>query len=114
MAWALVGIIYVMALMVYVAFACGAVLHNIMCDAKIAWETMKSKRSWKVLHLTSTCGIIYTVRDKPGAEREVQDLKGKWHKQSCAKFSLLPMYEDYHRNQYYGAKPLSANQQGKV
>ena len=53
---------------------------------------------------------VYTIRDRAGSEREIQHPRtGKWERESRVTFSQLPMYEDYHREQYRAAKPYTPN-----
>jgi hypothetical protein len=55
-------------------------------------------------------GTVYTIRDRAGCEREIQHPRtGKWERESRVTFSQLPMYENYHRDQYKAAKPYTLN-----
>lgn len=72
----------------------------------LTWLLRRTPR-WVESELISLDGKrIYTVRDRPGEERQVQDKYGRWHPVSLAKFSSIPMWEDFHRERFMTAKLL--------
>lgn len=61
----------------------------------------KKKPVYKVYQLVTPDNLVYTVRDREGHEREIfHHSTGEWKKESETTFSLLPCFEDYHREQY--------------
>jgi hypothetical protein len=65
---------------------------------------------WDESMLITEHGTVYTIRDRAGCEREIQHPRtGKWERESRVTFSQLPMYENYHRDQYKAAKPYTLN-----
>jgi len=66
---------------------------------------------WRESQLISRDGqIIYTVRDRPGQERQILlAWRREWTPVSEARFSLLPCFEDYHREKFETAIPYSQN-----
>ena len=65
---------------------------------------------WTESMLITEHGTVYTIRDRAGCEREIQHPRTcKWERESRVTFSQLPMYEDYHRDQYRTAKPYTPN-----
>lgn len=65
---------------------------------------------WDESMLITEHGTVYTIRDRAGCEREIQHPRtGKWERESRVTFSQLPMYENYHRDQYKAAKPYTPN-----
>lgn len=64
-----------------------------------------AKNRWKVFQLISPDRLIYTVREKAGAERQVLTRDGVWTQVSKVQFSTLACYEEYHRDQYLSARP---------
>lgn len=69
------------------------------------------RHKWKVLELESRDGsLIYTVRDCQCGEREIKHaMAPKWTTFTCTKFSHLPCFEDWHREQYLNAVPRKPN-----
>lgn len=75
---------------------------------------VRSPDPWTESMLITEHGTVYTIRDRAGCEREIQHPRiGKWERESRVTFSQLPMYEDYHREQYRAAKPYTPNTPGQ-
>lgn len=63
-------------------------------------------RPWRESRLISRDGtLVYVVRDRDGEERQVLQLSNKWVPISKAQFSILPCFEEYHRDLFNTAVP---------
>jgi len=56
--------------------------------------------------------MIYTVREREGDERQVLHRRRGWEPVSAARFSMLPCFEDYHREKFETAIPYTPNDSG--
>lgn len=64
----------------------------------------RRKPKWRQREVTSPDGIVFTIREAPGVEREILSrMSLKWVPESECRFSFLPMFEDWHRAQYLSA-----------
>ena len=69
---------------------------------------------WVESQLISRDGqMIYTVRQRPGEERQILHCWRGWVPVSQARFSTLPCFEDYHREKFETAIPYSQNASGQ-
>lgn len=68
------------------------------------------KPRWKESQLITSAGIVYTVRDAPGHEREIKSpWDGQWRSESEVKHSWLPHFEKQMLREYETAKPYTQN-----
>ena len=66
---------------------------------------------WRESRLISRDGqMIYTVREREGDERQVLHRSRGWEPVSAARFSMLPCFEDYHREKFETAIRYTPNQ----
>jgi len=71
---------------------------------------VRRHRPWVQSQLISRDGqMIYTVRDREGDERQVLHNQRGWVPVSAARFSMLPCFEDYHREKFETAIPYTPN-----
>ena len=65
---------------------------------------------WTETTLLSPHHLVFTVRDAPGREREIQHaMTLQWTPVSRTRFSQLPCFEEWHRNEYEQARPYAPN-----
>ena len=71
---------------------------------------VRRPRPWRESQLISRDGqMIYTVREREGDERQVLHNWRGWEPVSAARFSMLPCFEDYHREKFETAIPYTPN-----
>jgi len=65
---------------------------------------------WTETMLISPHRFIFTVRDAPGREREIQSARTRaWTPVSHTHCSQLPCFEEWHRIEYEQARPYAPN-----
>jgi len=62
---------------------------------------------WKESQLITSAGIVYTVRDADGHERQIKTpWSGDWNPESSVSHSWLPQYESQMSEEYKAAIPF--------
>lgn len=72
----------------------------------------RKRTEWQHRDVLSPDGFVFAVREAPGQEREIRNPQtGEWRPESEVRFSHLPVFEEYHRQQYRQA--LAGKQEGE-
>lgn len=88
-------------------------MSTILRSIRRSLERLVRRVRWTESQRISPDGqIVYTVRNRPGSHEQIRSRYGEWCDTRTAEFSIVPGYEDHHREMFKRSVPYSPNAKG--